>query len=185
MLTIGFESYLFISGLRAKVQPRNVFDKAIWNRSMFTNFALYITIQLSWSRKLICAGPLHRIVLKVPRTKPLSDHFFVDPKEKPNNDMANMYWLADQDSETLIKRLKTARRDSVCITTALYFPNSAASNSTVHAVKIDHAFFIVAVTLNPFVKRRFLNPYIVEVVSSISTTVHWSGAVVSPIPIAK
>jgi len=43
-----------------------------------------------------------RIVLKVVHTEPLSDHLiFSDPKTQPNADKTSMYWLADQDPETL------------------------------------------------------------------------------------
>src|SRR5258708_18095203 len=43
-----------------------------------------------------------RIVLKVVHTEPLSDHLiFNDPKTQPNADKTSMYWLADQDPETL------------------------------------------------------------------------------------
>ncbi|KAF8329771.1 GMC oxidoreductase [Cantharellus anzutake] len=73
------------------VQSGNVFDKAICEPNY---------LESKVDLQALVRGV--RIVLKIARTKPLSDHLvFVDPKEKPNNDMMNMYWLADQDPETL------------------------------------------------------------------------------------
>jgi len=73
------------------VKSGNVFHKAICEPNYLnSNIEVHALIRAV------------RLVLKIAHTEPLSDHLiFNDPKIQPNTDKTSMYWLADQDPETL------------------------------------------------------------------------------------